>query len=227
MAEITGITTAMLRGKPKLMDVMPAFARFCEGAVLVAHNASFDIAFFRRAFRAANLPFDFPVMDTLALVRNQYPNFKNHKLGNVCKQLGVSLANAHRAVHDARATSLVLLRVLSEVRAQKGVSKLGELNTCYQTDAGKQAYHIILLAATQKGMENLYRLVSEGHLNYFHRTPRIPRSLIKKYREGLIVGSACEAGELFRAILDGRDARTVERIAEFYDYLEISPSGNN
>ena len=227
VAEITGITTAMLRGKPKLMDVMPAFARFCEGAVLVAHNASFDIAFFRRAFRAANLPFDFPVMDTLALVRNQYPNFKNHKLGNVCKQLGVSLANAHRAVHDARATSLVLLRVLSEVRAQKGVSKLGELNTCYQTDAGKQAYHIILLAATQKGMENLYRLVSEGHLNYFHRTPRIPRSLIKKYREGLIVGSACEAGELFRAILDGRDARTVERIAEFYDYLEIQPIGNN
>ena len=227
VTEITGISTAMLRGKPHLMDVMPAFAKFCEGAVLVAHNASFDIAFFRRAFRDAKLPFDHPVLDTLALVRNQYPQFKNHKLGNVCKQLGVSLANAHRAVHDARATSLVLLKVLNEVRAQKGVNTLGELNSCYQTDAGKQAYHIILLAYTQKGMENLYRLVSEGHLNYFHRTPRIPRSLISKYREGLIVGSACEAGELFRAVLDGRDERTLKRIASFYDYLEIQPIGNN
>ncbi len=227
VTEITGISTAMLRGKPKLMDVMPAFAKFCEGAVLVAHNAAFDIAFFRRAFRDAGLPFDHPVLDTLALVRNQYPHFKNHKLGNVCKQLGVSLANAHRAVHDARATSLVLLRVLNEVRAQKGVTTLAELNTCYQTDAGKQAYHIILLAYTQKGMENLYRLVSEGHLNYFHRTPRIPRNLIQKYREGLIVGSACEAGELFRAVLDGRDERALEKIASFYDYLEIQPIGNN
>ena len=217
----------MLRGKPHLMDVMPAFAKFCEGAVLVAHNASFDITFFRRAFREAKLPFDHPVLDTLALVRNQYPQFKNHKLGNVCKQLGISLANAHRAVHDARATSLVLMKVLHEVRAQKGVSTLGELNACYQTDAGKQAYHIILLAYTQKGMENLYRLVSEGHLNYFHRTPRIPRSLISKYREGLIVGSACEAGELFRAVLDGRDERTLKKIASFYDYLEIQPIGNN
>ena len=227
VAEITGITSSMLRGKPKLMDVMPAFAEFCRGAVLVAHNAAFDIAFFRRAFRAAGLPFEHPVLDTLALVRNQYPNFKNHKLGNVCKQLGISLANAHRAVHDARATSLVLLKTLDDLRAQKHIQTLAEINTCYQTDAGKQAYHIILLAYTQKGMENLYRLISEGHLHYFHRTPRIPRSLIQKYREGLIVGSACEAGELFRAVLDGRDEKSLLKIAAFYDYLEIQPIGNN
>ena len=227
VVEITGITSAMLRDKPKLMDVMPAFAKFCEGAILVAHNAPFDIAFFRRAFSAAGLPFDHPVLDTLALVRNQYPNMKSHRLGYVCKGLGISLANAHRAVHDARATSLLLMKVLQEVQAQKGISTIGELNSCYQTDASKQAYHIILLAYSQKGMENLYRLVSEGHLNYFHRTPRIPRSLITKYREGLIVGSACEAGELFRAILDGRDEKTIKRIASFYDYLEIQPIGNN
>ena len=227
VVEITGITGAMLRGKPRLMDVMPAFAEFCRDAVVVAHNAAFDTAFFRRAFRDAKLPFDHPVLDTLALVRNQYPQFKNHKLGNVCKQLGISLTNAHRAVHDARATSLVLLKTLSEIRAQKNISTVGDLNSCYPTDASKHAYHIILLAATQKGMENLYRLVSEGHLNYFHRTPRIPRSLIQKYREGLIVGSACEAGELFHAVLEDRDEKTLQRIASFYDYLEIQPIGNN
>ena len=114
------------------------------------------------------------------------------------------------------------------MRSQRqNIHTLGDLNTAYKTDPGKRAYHIILLAESQKGMENLYRLISEGHLNYFYRTPRIPRSLITKYREGLIVGSACEAGELFRAVLEGRDARTLERIAKFYDYLEIQPIGNN
>ncbi len=227
VVEITGITSAMLRDKRTLMEVMPEFAKFCEGAVLVAHNAAFDMAFFRRAFRQADLPFDFAILDTLALVRNQYPQLKSHKLGSMCKQLGISLLNAHRAVHDARATGLMLVKVLAEVRAQKGITQLGQLNTCYPTDAGKQSYHIVLLAASQTGMTNLYRLVSEGHLNYFHRRPRIPRSLIQKYREGLIVGSACEAGELFQAVLDGRDVEELKRIASFYDYLEIQPIGNN
>ena len=227
VVEITGITTAMLRDKRALQDVLPEFAEFCEGAVLVAHNASFDMAFFRRAFQAAGIPFDFTIVDTLALVRNQYPRQKSHKLGVMCKQLGISLTNAHRAVHDARATGLMLLKVLHEVVAEKGVATLDALNTCFPTDPGKQSYHIILLAATQEGMAHLYRLVSEGHLNYFHRTPRIPRSLIQKYREGLIVGSACEAGELFRAVLDGRDDRELRKIASFYDYLEIQPIGNN
>ena len=227
VVELTGITTAMLRDRPALMDVMPAFAKFCEGAVLVAHNAAFDIAFFRRAFRQAELPFHFAVLDTLALVRNQYPQLKVHKLGAMCKQLGISLTNAHRAVHDARATGLMLMKVLEEVRGQKGITQLGQLNTCYATDAGKQSYHIILLASSQEGMTNLYRLVSEGHLHYFHRRPRIPRSLIEKYRNGLIVGSACEAGELFQAMLDGRSEEELKRIASFYDYLEIQPIGNN
>ena len=227
VVEITGITGAMLRGKPTLMDVMPRFAKFCEGAVLVAHNASFDMSFFRRAFRQAGLPFRFPILDTLALVRNQYPQNKSHKLGNMCKQLGISLVNAHRAVHDARATSLMLIKVLNEVVAQKQITQLGQLNTCFPTDAAKQSYHIILLAASQDGMTNLYRLVSEGHLNYFHRRPRIPRSLIAKYREGLIVGSACAAGELFQAVLEDRDEAELKRIAAFYDYLEIQPIGNN
>ena len=227
VTELTGITAAMLRGKRTIAEALPDFARFCAGAVLVAHNAAFDTAFFRRAFRAAGLDFDFTVVDTLALVRNQYPHSRTHKLGAMCKQLGISLTNAHRAVHDARATSLVLLKTLDAVRAQKPVHTLDELNTCFPTDPGKPSHHIILLAATQAGMANLYRLVSEGHLHYFHRTPRIPRSLIQKYRGGLIVGSACESGELFRAVLDGRDEPALKEIAAFYDYLEIQPTGNN
>ncbi len=227
VVEITGITTAMLRDKRTLMEAMPEFATFCEGAVLVAHNADFDMAFFRRAFRQAGLPFDFSIIDTLALARSQYPHLKSHRLGNMCKQLGISLLNAHRAVHDARATSLMLMKILAEVKAQKHISALRELNTCFPTDAARQSWHIVLLAASQTGMTNLYRLVSEGHLNYFHRKPRIPRSLIAKYRKGLILGSACASGELFQALLDGRDEADLKRIASFYDYLEIQPIGNN
>ncbi len=227
IVEITGITSAMLAGQPRLMDVLPDFRKFCEGAVLVAHNAPFDMAFFRRAFQQAGMPFGYPMLDTLALSRNNYPQFKSYKLGNICKQLGISLVNAHRAVHDARATSIMLLRTLEDVREHKGIDRLYQLNTAYSTDTAAQCYHIVLLAASQKGLENLNRLVSEGHLHYFHRTPRIPRSLIKKYREGLIVGSACESGELFRAVVEGRDQKTLESIAKFYDYLEIQPIGNN
>ena len=227
VVEITGITSAMLRDKRSLMEVMPEFAKFCEGAVLVAHNAGFDMAFFRRAFKQAGLPFDFTIVDTLALVRSQYPQLKSHRLGSMCKQLGISLLNAHRAVHDARATGLMLVKVLAEVRARKNIRFLRELNTCYPTDVAKDSWHIVLLAASQTGMTNLYRLISEAHLHYFHRRPRIPRSLIAKYREGLIVGSACAAGELFQALLDDRDEAELKRIASFYDYLEIQPIGNN
>ena len=223
VVELTGINAAMLAGQPTLAEVFPKFAEFLEGAVLVAHNASFDMAFLRRAFQRFGKELDAPILDTLALARNAYKELRNHKLGTVCKHLDVSLKNAHRAVHDARATGLVLLKTLERLN----VARLDDINDAFQTDAGAQAYHIILLAKNQTGMTNLYRLVSEGHLNYFHRTPRMPRKLIEKYREGLIIGSACEAGELFRAVLAGKDAKTLERIARFYDYLEIQPIGNN
>ncbi len=227
IVQITGITSAMLSGKRTLKEVMPDFAKFCEGAVLVAHNASFDMAFFRRAFPLIGREFDFITLDTLALARNLYPNIKNHKLGTLTKMFNVSLTNAHRAVHDARATAQVMVKMFADVISRKGITKLSELNTCFEVDAGKQAYHIILLATSQTGITNLYRLVSEAHLHYFHRTPRIPRSLIEKYREGLIVGSACESGELFRAILNNERTSVIEKIAKFYDYLEVQPIGNN
>ena len=227
ITKLTGITPAMLEGRRRLADVMPDFARFCEGAVLCAHNASFDMAFFKRAFALIGRTFDFTALDTLALSRNLYPHFKNHKLGHICKMLDISLDNAHRAVHDARATAEALMRMFQQAKEEKGVKRLVELNTCFPIDAGKQSYHIVLLASSQTGITNLYRLVSEAHLNYFHRTPRIPRSLIEKYREGLIVGSACESGELFRAVLNGESDETLEKIARFYDYLEVQPIGNN
>ncbi|NLD58311.1 MAG: PolC-type DNA polymerase III [Clostridiales bacterium] len=223
VVEITGITTSMLANEPKLEQVFPAFEKFLEGAVLVAHNASFDMAFLRRAFKRFGKELENPTIDTLALARNLYRGLRNHKLASVCKHLGISLKNAHRAVHDARATGEVLLRALAEMGAQR----LSDINSSFCTDAAGQSHHIVLLAKNQVGMKNLYRLVSEGHLNYFHRTPRIPRKLIEKYREGLIVGSACEAGELFRAVVSGQDDRTLERIAKFYDYLEIQPIANN
>ncbi len=227
VVELTGINDGMVRGMPTIGQVIGDFAAFSEGAVLVAHNASFDMAFFERAFRDAGLPFEYPKLDTLTLVRNTYKEQKSFKLGNMCKFLGINLSKAHRAVHDARATGEMLLIALQKLAEEKEVHALDQLNTVFAGDAGGTSYHIILLAKNQTGMINLNRLVSEAHLHYFHRTPRIPRGLIKRYREGLIIGSACEAGELFRAMVAGKDDRTLERIARFYDYLEIQPIGNN
>ena len=227
VVELTGINNGMVAGMPTIRDVIGDFARFCEGAVLVAHNASFDMAFFDRAFREAGLPFDHPKLDTLALVRNLWPEQKIHKLGAMCKLLGIDLTKAHRAVHDARATAQMLMISLTRMRDEKHTETLDQLNEVFVGDAGGTAYHIILLVKNQQGMFNLNRLVSESHLHYFHRTPRMPRGLIEKYREGLILGSACEAGELFRAMVAGKDEKTLRRIASFYDYLEIQPIGNN
>ena len=227
IVEITGITTAMLRDQPTLEQVAPDFAKFIEGAALAAHNASFDMAFIKRMLSRIGLGFDYPVLDTLALARNLYPQSKNHKLGTLCKLLDISLVNAHRAVHDARATSLMMLKSFENLEKRRPLIHLTDLNDAFGTDAGGEAYHIILLAKNQTGVTNLYRLVSEGHLHYFHRTPRIPRGLIQKYREGIIVGSACESGELYRALVNGASQEKLEKMARFYDYLEIQPAGNN
>ena len=227
IVEITGITTAMLRDQPTLEQVAPDFAKFIEGAALAAHNASFDMAFIKRMLSRIGLGFDYPVLDTLTLARNLYPQSKNHKLGTLCKLLDISLVNAHRAVHDARATSLMMLKSFENLEKRRPLIHLTDLNDAFGTDAGGEAYHIILLAKNQTGVTNLYRLVSEGHLHYFHRTPRIPRGLIQKYREGIIVGSACESGELYRALVNGASQEKLEKMARFYDYLEIQPAGNN
>ncbi|MEG1844270.1 MAG: PolC-type DNA polymerase III [Clostridia bacterium] len=223
ITEITGICDAMVQGMPPMAEVIGAFHAFCEGAVLCAHNASFDWGFISRAFEQAHLPHEHPVLDTLALSRNLLKGQKSHKLGAICKTLGISLKNAHRAVHDARATAQALTIMLSGI---DGIRVLSDLNAAFDGGVGG-SYHIILLAKSQTGLTNLYRLISEAHLNHFHRTPRMPRGLIQQYREGLILGSACEAGELFQALLNGKSWKELKQIASFYDYLEIQPIGNN
>ena len=149
VTRLTGITNQMLMGQPKIGEAIVKFAEFCTGAVLVAHNASFDTMFIGRAFRDAGLPFDHPVIDTLPLCRNFYTTMKTHKLGQICKELGISLTNAHRAVHDARATSLVLLETLKRISAERPLKTLDELNAVFEADKGGDSHHVTLLATSR------------------------------------------------------------------------------
>ena len=229
VTEITGITDAMLQGQPVMNEVIPKFAEFCRDAMIVAHNASFDVPMFRRAFTSNGIQFHYTTLDTLALSRALYPGFANHKLGNLCKKLGVTLENAHRAVNDARATGGILLKMLEEVKNKKGIRTLDELNDCFSSvESTKRETHAVLLATDQTGITNLYRLVSEAHLHHIYRErPRVPKGLIERWRDGLLIGSACENGELFQALLGGATESELEEIAKFYDYLEIQPVGNH
>ena len=229
IVELTGITDDMVADAPKIEEVFGSFLEFSKGCILVAHNAKFDIGFMQKAAKNHGFPFPFAYMDTLQLARCLYPELPNHKLNTLSKHLKVVLENHHRAVNDAKATADVFLKMLAELKS-RGQEKLAELNDLYDmADACKRnrAFHIILLAKNETGIRNIYEMVSASHLKYFFRTPRIPKSMLKRKREGLIIGSACEAGELFRAMVDGRSTEELKQIAEFYDYLEIQPIGNN
>ncbi|MDO4546466.1 MAG: PolC-type DNA polymerase III, partial [Clostridia bacterium] len=220
--ELTGINDAMVMNMPDISQVIKSFHDFCEGSVMCAHNASFDWGFITKAFSQSGLDYPHPLIDTLAMSRCVLKGQKSHRLGAVCKTLGVSLKDAHRAVHDARATAKAMMIMLGKIEAET----LSDLNDVFDGEE-TSSYHIILLAKNQTGITNLYRLVSEAHLKHYKRTPRMPRSLIEQFREGLIIGSACEAGELYRAAVQGKSWSELKRIASFYDYLEIQPRGNN
>ncbi len=226
VVKITGITREMTLGAPKFAEVADKLLSFIGDAPLAAHNARFDLAFLRMELSRMGKTWKGPVVDTLAYARKALPTLGSHKLSTVCKRLGVSLTNAHRAVHDARATAQMLQKLVAMAK-EKGAETLADLNTEMAGDGMGDATHIVLLATSQQGMTNLNRLVSEGHLNYFNKRPRLPRALIQRYREGLLVGSACESGELFRAMVNGKDDKTLSQIARFYDYLEIQPIENN
>ena len=228
--KLTSITDEMVMGADTIDIVLPKFLAFCEGCILVAHNARFDTGFIAKNARDLNLPADYTIVDTVGLARVLLPELHNFKLDTVAKELSVSLENHHRAVDDAGGTAEIYVKFLQMMEGL-GYKTLHDINERAEIapDIIKKMlpYHTILLCRNDIGRINLYRMVSASHLEYFQRSPRIPKSMLKKYREGLIVGSACEAGELYQAILRGESADEINRLCEFYDYYEIQPLGNN
>ncbi|MTI67477.1 MAG: PolC-type DNA polymerase III [Firmicutes bacterium] len=229
ITKLTGITNQMVDDKPKIDKVLPEFLEFCKGSVLVAHNASFDVGFIKEKAKYFNLSINNPVLDTLKLSRRMFTDLKSHKLNKVAKHLDVELKNHHRAVDDSKATGEILIKCI-EILKEKEVTTLDEINTSFDDTINyknSNSYHIVIFAKNYKGLKNLYKLVSEAHINYFYRKPRIPKSVLAKYREGLILGTACEAGELYKAILNNKSFNEIRDIINFYDYLEIQPIDNN
>ncbi|MBQ8136372.1 MAG: PolC-type DNA polymerase III [Clostridia bacterium] len=226
ITEITHITDQMLVGAPKAEAAIPQLMEFADGAPIAAHNANFDCSVLRAELGRIGRSDPILQLDTLMLSRKLYPELRSHRLNSVCKHLHVTLKGAHRAVNDAAATAQCLIQML-DLCKKKGCKDLKDLNQVSLMYALGNSNHIILLAATQKGLENLNHIVTESHLRYFKRKPMVPRSILQKFRQGIIVGSACSEGELYEAVLNGADEERLKRMARFYDYLEIQPVGNN
>ncbi|SHJ98498.1 DNA polymerase-3 subunit alpha [Anaerocolumna jejuensis DSM 15929] len=228
--ELTSITDDMVIGSPKIDVILPEFLAFCEGAVLVAHNASFDVSFIRKKAEMLGIETNFTVVDTVGMARMLIPDLNNYKLHTVAKALSVSLENHHRAVDDAGATADIFIKLLPKL-TDLGVTRLEEIDPLgkLSPEAIKKlpTYHAIILAQNDIGRVNLYKLISLSHIKYYQKRPRIPKSVFMENREGLLIGSACEAGELYQAILREQPPEEINRLAEFYDYLEIQPLGNN
>ena len=229
---LTGITDEMLRGAPKLKDALTAFLAFAGGAPLAAHNAEFDISFIRAGCRKCSIPFEPTYIDTLILAQNLLPGLGKYKLDIVADHLQLPQFNHHRASDDAVPVAQMLTKFFPML-AERGVTRLQQINNemlklrPLGSKSNRFPKHIILLAKNKAGLKNLYQLISLSNLKYFKRVPIIPKSELIAHREGLIIGSACEAGELFRAVADHKDWEELKRIASFYDYLEIQPICNN
>ncbi|MEE1313938.1 MAG: PolC-type DNA polymerase III [Lachnospiraceae bacterium] len=228
--QLTGINDEMLENAPLINEILPQFLEFCRDSVLVAHNAEFDTGFIKEKAAQLSLEYDFTVVDTLPLARVLLTDIAKFTLDNVCKHLNIKLENHHRAVDDAGATARAFVQFIKMLEEQdihdlKGINNLGAVSA--DIIKKSRAYHGIILVQNETGRVNLNRLVSASHLDYFNRRPRMPKSLIQKYREGLILGSACEAGELYQALLSQKSEEEIARIVSFYDYLEIQPTGNN
>ena len=228
--QLTHITDDMVLEAPKIEEALPAFLDFVGESALVAHNAGFDVGFIEQKCVRLGRSRTFTSVDTVGLARVLLPTLSKYKLNIVAKALNISLENHHRAVDDAAATAEIYVKFI-EMLKERGMTTLKEVNAFgdMNPDAIKKmpTYHAIILAKNEVGRVNLYTLVSLSHLKYFARCPRIPKSEFNKYREGLILGSACEAGELYRALLDGKSEETIAKIVDYYDYLEIQPIGNN
>ena len=228
--QLTSINDDMVLDAPTIDEILPKFMEFCQDAVMVAHNADFDMSFIKHNCSALGLECEKTVLDTVALSRVLLPALNRFKLDTVAKALNVSLAHHHRAVDDAACTAEIFVRLVEMLR-DRGVETMEDLDQMEsyteETIRKMPSYHAIMLAQNDIGRVNLYRLVSDSHIKYYNRRPKIPKSEFMKYREGILLGSACEAGELYRTLLRGSTQEEVARIVQFYDYLEIQPLGNN
>lgn len=230
ITKLTTITDDMVMDAETIETLLPKFLEFVGDSVLVAHNAGFDVSFIRKFAHDLGRTVENSVVDTMTLGHVLCPELGKFTLDRICKHLGIKLENHHRAVDDAAATAEIFKRFIKMLK-DRGVTNLSDLNTFGETSPEtikkSRRYHGIILAKNEIGRVNLNRLISESHVTYFNKRPIMPKSLINKYREGLILGSACEAGELFHAIVDDAEEEEIDRIVQFYDYLEIQPIGNN
>jgi len=228
--QLTGISDSMVVGAKTIDLVLPFFLRFCEGCILVGHNVGFDIGFVRENAKRLGLPCSYTTLDTLGMARALLPGHAKYTLDAVAKLLNVSLDNHHRAVDDAECTAGIFMKMLPLLEQQNARSLRQIDDFCAptpETIKRLRTHHCILLAKNTTGRTNLYTMVSESHLTYFFKKPRIPKSLLMKYREGILVGSACVMGELMEAVLEERSDEVLAGIVDFYDYLEIQPRDNN
>ena len=233
VSEVTNITDDMVADAETIDKVFPRILDFIEGSVLIAHNAPFDMGFLKQNAKNLGYEFDYTYIDTLSLAKDLFPDYKKYKLGKIAENLGIKVEVAHRALDDVD-TTVKVFNVMMKMLKERGAKKVEDIDEVSSTEEAKKeaykklkTYHAIILAKNYVGLRNLYKLVSYSHLDYFYRKPRILKSLLQKYSEGLILGSACEAGELYQAIELGRTDEEIEEIANFYDYLEIQPIGNN
>ena len=229
ITEITGIRDDMVATAPAIKKVLGEFLEFVGDSILVAHNASFDHSFLQAALRkTGHKKRDYPLCDTLNLSRALFPQLKNHKLNTLCQHLGIKLENHHRAVDDAQATAGIFIKMLAHLREQ-GINRFKDVNALTTKIDWKNLplHHLLLLAKNKTGLKVLYQLVSSSHLEYFYRKPRVLKSQLLQQREHLLFGSACEAGQLFRSIIEHKPENEIIKIAKFYDFLEIQPLGNN
>ena len=229
ITELTGITDDMVAGQPDNASAVRAFLEFCGGRLLIAHNADFDTSFIRKVSSEAGIDFPNPYLDTVSMSRYVNPELKKHKLDILAEYFGLGDFNHHRASDDARMLSEIFYKMTEKLR-DEGITDFNQLSDAMSQNADPlklRTYHQIILAKNKAGLKNLYKLISDSYLSYYRRYPRIPKTRLKELRDGLIIGSACEAGELFRAILDNKPESEIEEIASFYDYLEIQPIANN
>ncbi len=228
--ELTSINDAMVVDAPEISVILPRFMEFCCGAIMVAHNADFDMSFIEKNCRDLSIPCEFTVADTMTLAQFLLPQLSRFRLDTVAKAVGAELLHHHRAVDDAACTADIFVRFIGMLKA-RGIERLDQVNESARLSEDRvkklRSHHAIILATNDVGRVNLYRLVSDSHIRFFHRHPLIPKSELEKYREGLLLGSACEAGELYQAIAKKRPEEEIIRLVKYYDYLEIQPVGNN